>query len=141
MIYLDSNVFLFALLYDDKDLSETFFAKDLLKGIIEHKVQACSSVLTWDEVVYVVRKKFGLRESVLAGEKILRFPNLKLVETDLEVMTIAQTLLDNYSVRPRDAIHAATALYSRVDFIISEDSDFDRIKQCRRLSLEQYLTL
>ena len=141
MIYLDSNVFLFALLYDDKALSESFFSKDLLKGIIEHKVLACSSVLTWDEVVYVVRKKFGLRESVLAGEKILSFPNLKLIETDLEVMTIAQTLLDNYSVRPRDAIHAATALFSRADYIISEDTDFDRIKQCRRLSLEQYLTL
>lgn len=141
MIYLDSNIFLFALLYDEKVFSEAFYAKDLLKGIIGKNIQACTSVLTWDEVVYVVRKKSGLRESVLAGEKLLRFPNLKLIGTDLEVLTIAQTLLDNHSVRPRDAIHAATALYCQADYMISEDSDFDKINHCRRLSPEHYLTV
>lgn len=138
MIYLDSNVFLFALLYDEKDNSQAFTSRVILKDVIDHKIQACTSFLTWDEVVFVVRKKAGIDESVLTGEKLLSFPNIKFIEANQEIITLAQDLTGTYHIRPRDAIHAASALQAGVESFLSDDSDFDILHEITRIPLDQY---
>ena len=45
----------------------------------------------------------------------------------------AQKLIKFYNIKPRDALHAATALLQGSNEIISDDIDFDKIKEIKRL--------
>ncbi len=46
----------------------------------------------------------------------------------------AQKLVEKYKIKPRDAIHSATSLSLNINEIISEDSDFDKVEELKRLS-------
>jgi len=67
-------------------------------------------IITWDEVVWVVRKIFGLEPSVEQGKRFLTFPNLKFLAIKENVVLRAQWLLERYGIKPRDALHTATAI-------------------------------
>ena len=45
----------------------------------------------------------------------------------------AQRLMDEYGLKPRDAIHAAAALENRIDTIVSYDKDFDEVRGLKRV--------
>jgi len=38
-----------------------------------------------------------------------------------------------YEIKPRDAIHAATALENGIEIIVSYDRDFDKLEEIKRL--------
>jgi len=40
--------------------------------------------------------------------------------------------MENYRIKPRDAIHAATALENKITNIVSYDKDFDELKEIKR---------
>ncbi len=103
MIYLDSNVFIFALLYDQEVMQEAKNSRIVLHNIIKQKDQACTSSLTWDEVVYVIRKKAGAPKSISAGKKMLMFPHF-MIPQDREIVSTTQGLIGRYPIRPRDAM-------------------------------------
>ena len=129
MIYLDSNVFLYAILYEENSFPQVHQSKQIINDIINHNVQACTSILTWDEIVFVVRKKIGIDESIRTGEKFLSFPNMRFIEPDHEILTIAQDFINSYKIRPRDAIHAAFAYQYVSKAFVSDDSDCDCMKE------------
>ncbi len=54
---------------------------------------------------------------------------------DAEVVSSALGIIKKYHLAPRDAIHAATAIAEKADFIVSTDNHFDRIKELKRKSL------
>jgi predicted nucleic acid-binding protein len=41
--------------------------------------------------------------------------------------------MERYGLKPRDAIHAATAMENRITVIVSYDKDFDRIRELKRV--------
>ena len=49
--YIDSNVFLYPVLYSGIKEAET--AREILTGIEQKNIQPYTSTLTWDEVSYV----------------------------------------------------------------------------------------
>jgi predicted nucleic acid-binding protein len=53
---------------------------------------------------------------------------------DLEIISRAQTLLEEHNLKPRDAIHAATAIRNGIDKILSYDEDFDTLPNLVRVS-------
>lgn len=73
-----------------------------------------------------------MKESLVAGRRFFTFPNLEIVDVDLEVLSMAQKITEGYNVKPRDAIHAACALKYCSGQIITNDSDFDVIGEIRR---------
>ncbi|MDO8460660.1 MAG: type II toxin-antitoxin system VapC family toxin [Nanoarchaeota archaeon] len=131
-IYLDSNLFLNSLLYEDEKANTC--KKTILK-IINKEIYGITSVLTWDEIVYVIGKNLGREIAIKEGEQFLRFPNLKFIDVNKEVILEAQKLIKIYKLKPRDAIHIATALSQNCTEIITDDSDFDGIKEIKRIAL------
>jgi len=132
--YIDSNVFIYSLvasLNDDK----TIFCRKILFSIIRKEINAFTSFLTWDEVVYNLKKKLGRNLALSHGEKFLYFPNLNFIKVDRQTIILAQKLMNTYEINPRDAIHAATALTVGVKEIISDDKDFDKIKDIKRIGI------
>jgi len=43
--------------------------------------------------------------------------------------------MERYPLKPRDAIHAATALAEEASTILSDDADFDAVKELHRKPL------
>lgn len=129
MIYLDANIFIYATI-NNEEKGEN--ARKLIRDLIKQKEQLCTSTLTWDEVVYTIWKKRGKEIALIEGEKFLNFPNMDFIDAKKEIISDAQDIMKNHHLKPRDAIHVATALLNKCSEIISDDSDFDKINQLKR---------
>jgi len=56
-----------------------------------------------------------------------------------QIIKTAAHFFSHYKLKPRDAIHMATAHNSDIKNIISEDSDFDKISLIERIWLDYNL--
>jgi len=131
-VYIDTNIFLNPILYDINKNQEAQKSKNFLEEIITNKKIGYTSVLTWDEFVWIIRKTLGIHIAIEKGKKLLVFPNLRIVKLSLSTINRAQDIISNYHVHPRDAIHAASALENKINKIISFDNDFDIINEMER---------
>jgi len=104
------------------------------------QVSAYTSTLSWDEVVWVVRRVLGRGDSIQAGEKLTTFPNLRFIPVSEEIVGSAQKLLSEFELAPRDAIHAASALSKPVDVFLSDDPDLDKVEGIKRKSSASFAT-
>ena len=136
MQYIDSNVFLYSTLYSPDLEPKAKRAKEILQKIENKELPAATSTLTWDEVVWVATKLLDRRSGVTLGQKLLGFPNLEFISVDENIIAQAQSLMDKYKLTPRDSIHAASALSRKATIIISDDEDFDQIKEIKRTPLK-----
>jgi predicted nucleic acid-binding protein len=132
MQYVDSNVFLYSALYSPHLEPKAKRAKEILQKIENKELSAATSTLTWDEVVWVASKLLGRSCGIAQGQKLLGFPNLEFINVDEAIIAQAQSLMDKYKLSPRDSIHIA----SKEKIIISEDEDFDQIKEIKRTTLK-----
>ncbi len=131
-VYIDTNVFLNPILYDIKANQEANKSKSFLEKIIANTIIGFTSVLTWDEFVWIIRKTLGTQIAIEKGRKFLIFPNLRIVKVSLITINRAQSLISNYRIQPRDAVHVASALENKINKIISFDEDLDIIKEIER---------
>jgi predicted nucleic acid-binding protein len=131
MIYLDSNVFIYATV-NTAEVGEK--ARTLLQRIQQGEEKAETSALTFDEVFWVV-KKLNFESAIEACQALLNFPNLEIVSANKELAMSALQIIKKYRLSPRDAIHAATAMATKAETIISADEHFDKIKELKRSSL------
>lgn len=134
MKYIDSNVFIYPVIYNE-NVNGVVKAKEYLLQIAKGKLKACTATLTWDELVWIIRKISNSESAISEGKKFLRFPHLQILDVDHIVLQKAQELIEEYQLKPRDAIHAATALVNDINQIISDDEDFDAIKELKRLPI------
>jgi predicted nucleic acid-binding protein len=134
MNYIDSNIFIYPVIYNE-NVSGTRKAKDYLLKIAKGKLKASTATLTWDELVWIVQKISNPRNAIAEGNRFLKFPHLKILDVDHIVLQRAQELIEEYDLKPRDAIHAATALVNGINKIISDDEDFDVIKELKRIPI------
>ena len=132
MLYLDANVFIYAAL-DREDIGKR--ARSLLREVQQGKSQAASSALTFDELVWAVKKYRGIGDAVNAGEAFLNMPGLTLVDVDGELLSSALELIRVYKLDPRDSIHGASAVHENAETIISTDKHFDRVREIRRRTI------
>jgi len=134
MIYIDSNVFIYAALYQDARGDN---ARKLVKEVTDGEIIASTSSLTFDEVFWVVKKERGFEMALEAGKALLLMRNLTFISVDDTVLWQAHNLIGKHRFDPRDGIHAACALIHGIHTIISEDDDFDRVKEFERKGLDE----
>ncbi len=129
--YIDSNVFLYPVLYND--LEESEIAKKILAQIESKEIKAYTSTLTWDEVSYVTEKLLGKTDAIEVGKKFINFPFLRFIPVDDEIMRKSQVIREKYHLKPRDSIHLSSAIERNISEIITDDSDFDGIDEIKRI--------
>ncbi len=134
ILYLDSNVFIYPLLYNDARAKN---AENILKRIIVGDFSAVTSSLALDEVVWILLKETKDRDLAIQETlRILSFSNLTISPVDSSLMIDALHFMQKYpSLKPRDAIHLASAIRSHASTIITDDSDFDIVKEIKRKAL------
>jgi len=133
--YLDSNVFIYPVIYDERTVPKSRKAKDILTKVSTGELRGFTATLTWDEVVWVTSKVLGHKDSWEQGQKFLGFPNLTLLSIDEATLIRAQKVMGKYDLKPREALHAAAAIGSGQIEMISDDSSFDKVKEIKRKSL------
>jgi predicted nucleic acid-binding protein len=135
LAYVDSNVFIYPVIYDSGTVEKAKKAREILEKIVGGELKAYTSTLTWDEVVWVVSRVLSREDGVSQGRKLLGFPNLEFIDVDKRTLSMAQALLDRYRLKPRDSIHLASAMNSSLRTIITDDEDFDVVKEIERRPL------
>lgn len=128
MRYLDANVFLYAALGEGR---KTEAAIRRLAAAAQEG--AITSALTVDEVVWSVWKTNSPELAAAEGRRLLSWPRLRVASVTPETLLLALDLMERPKpLKPRDAIHAATAIQAGVFTIVSDDKDFDRVPELTR---------
>jgi predicted nucleic acid-binding protein len=135
MKYIDSNVFIYPVIADEKTEAKAASCRKILLEIATGNMEAATSFLTWDEFMWILSKYLGKEIAVIQGRKFLEFPNLRFIEVGENVISRANELVNKYAINPRDAIHASCALEIDADGILTDDQDFDKVKELRRIRL------
>jgi len=135
VVYLDSNVFIYPLIYDPDVEPKARAAEEVLRSVASGSIRGVTVTLTWDEVVWVVWRAIGYDEAVRAGASLMTIPNLSFVEVSPTVLMKAQELLDKYKLKPRDAIHVAAAVLVKEVEVVSDDEELDVVREVRRRPL------
>jgi predicted nucleic acid-binding protein len=151
-LYLDTTV-LYALLRGIEPAVQTLFAR-----IEAGEVQAYTSVLTFDELVYrmllaLIRDRNGAspldrlrdqeREMIaefypqlaLPLQQLRTFPNLILVEVTPADLQVMDRVMLSHQLRPRDALHLAAMEKCGCLDLVSQDAAFDHVPSVRRYTL------
>ncbi len=126
VLYLDANIFIFAALNTTEKGDKSEF---LLAQIQLGHENACTSALTFDEVFWEVKKNRGVESAIETTEAMLHFPHLEIIAADRQIVLAALDLIKKYRLAPRDAMHAATALQTKVDYFVTTDADFNKITE------------
>ncbi len=134
MAYLDTNIFVYAAI-EKPGNTNALLSKAILKKVAARMLPASTSVLTWDELIWVCRKIFPLEEANSVGNSLLAFANLQVKDFTPAVASRAGELFVKYKLKPHDAIHAATAILAGEKEIITDDADFDKISELKRVTL------
>jgi predicted nucleic acid-binding protein len=127
--YFDSGVFLTPVLKNQpEDVIDQCISWQ--ERIARGETLGVTCYLTWDEVTYVVRKTVGADEAAEVGDRFLNLPGLRFVEVESETIYLAQQFLSKFNVKPRDSIHASSAILHGGSKIVTVDvsrSDFRKL--------------
>jgi len=130
MKYLDSNVFLYPILYEGKKSKK---AQKILTEMVKDNLICLTASLTIDEVLWIVTNKVSREKALEVGKDIFELPNLKILDVRAIDVLNAIDLMERYKqLKPRDAIHGAVCLNAEIRTIVSDDNDFDKIKEIKR---------
>ncbi|MHB1869064.1 MAG: type II toxin-antitoxin system VapC family toxin [Nitrososphaerales archaeon] len=136
-MYLDANVFIHSSL-NRRTLGDK--SRSIIRDVQDGKILAATSALSFDELMWAVKKERGDRESATAGEVFLNTTGLLIMDVKQETLNSALGLVRKYHLNPRDSIHAASALIARAECIVSEDPDYDAITEIKRKRIVQIVT-
>ncbi len=135
--YIDSNIFIYAF---EEPTALGDFCRKILFSTQAWGIQSITSCLTYDEVVHVLRRQWPKDLVIEYAENLLFSPTV-FVPTHKEILTLSLEFINATSLKTRDSIHVATMKFHNVTTIISEDKDFDAVREIRRLSAKQFLEL
>jgi predicted nucleic acid-binding protein len=103
-------------------------AIDLFERIEKGKIEAVASTLVLTELLVPA---FRAEDSSRAEEVcslLAHFPHLKLIEVDTNIAYEASRIRAETALRTPDALHLATALMQKVDWFVTNDKAFTRLK-------------
>ncbi|WP_309895540.1 type II toxin-antitoxin system VapC family toxin [Archangium sp.] len=126
LCYLDTGVIVTPLL-KNREQSVIDECQGWLEKVARGEIRALTSYLTWDEVTWVVGKASGAYErqkAIRAGHLLLGLKHLEFVPVDEQVTQRAQGLLTTFGFKPRDCIHASSALLHAGGQLLTLDSGF-----------------
>ena len=128
MMFVDAN-FLIYLNLGVKEIEGYY-----LKLLSEESL--ATDPLALDEVIYVSKKKYGVRlEDTLDFLDNVVLPNSVVLPLTINEYRRAREVMLKYSLNPSDALHVAVMLNNSIRRVLSEDTGFDRVKEVERVWL------
>ncbi len=134
--YLDANFFIIALLDREKSGEIAYGIHDAL---CTGKFIGYTSSLTFDEIMWVLKRNKKPHLIAEAVNDLYTTPNLKILPVSAEVPLLSLEYIKDYGLNPRDAFHLAVMAENEIQSIVSDDSDFAKIKGIKHFSLPNFL--
>lgn len=140
MIYVDTNVFIYAIENHPK-YGEA--CKKILFDIESEKIKSSASVLVLVEIINVLTKinkilKKQEKKPLDIKKNIDAILSLPLTWFDLDFLIIKKASEYTYGVTGVDYVHIATMDINSVTEIISADDELDKIKFIKRIDPKEY---
>lgn len=140
MIYIDTNVFIYAIENHPKYGNA---CKKFLLDIESERVEAGASVLVLVEIINVItkinkilkkqkKKPLNLRKNI---DAILSIP---IIWFDLDFLVIKRASEYAYDITGVDYVHIATMEINSIGEIISADEELDKVKVIKRIDPRKY---
>ena len=129
-VYLDANFFIFAA-FDATEKGKA--ARILLKDIVTGKKEARTSTLALDEVLWVLRRNGEQQQMRKNIEQIYAIPHLRIISGSSMIPLRALFYIEQYALKPRDAFHCAFMEEENLSLIVTDDADFDKVKEVKRI--------
>ena len=125
LIYLNSST------HDERDAIDNLFKELLSKELY-------INLLVIDETLYISKVKYKVPyDATMSFFKSILLPYVQLIpieESDLEAV---ERHLLKYDIKPSDAIHLATMEKKGIVNVVTEDEEFDRVKEVHRIWLSK----
>lgn len=99
------------------------------------------NMLVLDEVIYISRKYGIPYDATLIFLRNIILPYTEIIPIEEEDIKPFEKYLIKYDLRPSDAIHLATMEKVGSKHIVTEDEEFDRVKEVERIWLNKGLDL
>lgn len=128
--YVDANIFILAQ-FGQGEKGE--IASRIVGNLEEGKFLGVTCSLTIGEIMWAIlrqKRRSNLKELI---SDVYALPNLSIVDTPAHAPMAALEFMEKFSLKPRDAIHAAMMHYLGLSAIYSDDADFDRVKGIKRI--------
>ncbi len=140
MIYLDTNVFIYAI---EQHQKYGKFCEKILLDIESEKLKVSASIIVLVEILNVLKKinkilnkerkkQLDIRKNI---DAILSLP---IIWLDLNFLTIKRATEYDYDISGVDYIHTSTMELNSITKIISADKDFDQVDFIQRIDPLEY---
>ncbi len=98
------------------------------------KYKLYTDVLVLDEVIYVSKKKYGIPYNIsIEFIESIVLPYVSIISLGEDEYRLASKLLVEYGLKPSDALHLAAMINNGINVIVSEDREFDKLENVKRL--------
>jgi len=135
-VALDTSI----LIYQLEKNPRYFLFSDAVFAWLEHNENsAITSILSMSELLVPAYRDGDARRLQHYRGLLGTYPRLAWVQPDLEIADKAAQLRAAYGLKTPDAIHAATAIKSKVPAFLSNDPIFKRVKEFEALILDDIL--
>jgi predicted nucleic acid-binding protein len=140
MIYVDTNVFIYAIENHPKYGNS---CKKILLDIESEKIKASASILILVEIINVLTKinkilKKQEKKPLDIKKNIDAILSLPITWFDLDFLIIKKASEYTYNVTGVDYIHIVTMEINSVTEIVSADDELDKIKFIKRIDPRDY---
>lgn len=129
MIFLDANF----LVYLNLNVDEI---RDYYLELLDQE-SLFLDPLVMDEVIYVSRKKYSVNfvDTINFLDELVS-PYVVLLSITAKEYDKAKEVMLKYGLKPSDAFHVAVMLNNSILTVLSEDSDFDKVSEIKRVWLK-----
>ena len=114
-----------------RTLYENFYIEILTK------YKPYTDVLVLDELIYISKKKYNIPYDVpIRFIEMNILPYTTVLDLGEEEYMKATEIITKYDLKPSDALHIGVMMNNDITLIVSEDREFDRIPEVKRLWIE-----
>lgn len=132
MIFIDANIFLRAILEDDKEKAKNCL--NFLGKIDRGEIEAATSVLVLNEILWVLEGLGIRKQDIVKRLKSIATSNVKILNNaNASCVLEALHLYEELGVDFIDALNACTARENKIKKVVSYDMHFDKIEFVERI--------
>jgi len=129
-VFIDATllVYLNTITSSIRSIYERFY----LDLVTKHKLY--TDVLVLDETIFISKKKYNVPYDVsIKFIEASVLPYVSILSLGEEEYREAAKLIPVYGIKPSDALHVAVMLDNNIELIATEDKEFDKIREVKRL--------
>ncbi|MCE4621699.1 MAG: type II toxin-antitoxin system VapC family toxin [Desulfurococcales archaeon] len=130
-VFIDANLLIYLNTIKNQSLRTIY--EDYYIGLLRTN-KLYTNVLVLDELLYISWKKYNVpyKLTIEFIDSIV-LPYTTILSLNEDDYRTASKILVDYNLKPSDSLHVASMKNNGIEYIVSEDNDFDRVDGIKRL--------